>query len=174
MLSGPDLGTVTLEGALIAPVPVENYNGTPTDPAQAPTYRVYGQAGLMPGGTGSLAKLDVQNVTAALNQSPVQLTVPAHKLQTGTRVNVSGVGGLVTANGETTVTVVDANHVTLDGTSASNAYTSGGQVHVAGLYQLSLTVSAGNGYAAGGTYYVMVSWTVSGQNYAMLCPFRVV
>lgn len=56
----------------------------------------------------------------------VKITSAAHGLSTGKRVVVASVGGTVEANGRWTVTVVDANSFTLDGSVFANAYTSGG------------------------------------------------
>lgn len=43
-----------------------------------------------------------------------------------------------------------------------------------GFYQLSLTLSGANGFAAGQTVFVLVEWTVSGTAYAEVQVFRVV
>lgn len=175
MLAGPDFGTVSLGGTLVGPIPTVDASGIPKDPAVLPTYRIYGQGQApMPNGQGSLSKLDTGTVTAASNATPIQVTAAAHGLNTGTRVNVSGVGGNTAANTETTVTRVDANNFTLDGSAGNGAYTSGGQWHTAGLYQFSQAINGGDGYVAGGTYFVLVSWTISGVNFAAMCPFRVV
>lgn len=174
MLAGPYLGTVGLGDNLIAAVLVETSAGTPSDPPTPPLYRAYSSTGLMPNGTGSLSKLDTASISAATNASPIQITATAHGYNTGTRINVSGVQGNTSANTETTVTVIDANNFTLDGTSGNGAYTGGGQAHVAGLYQINLSISAGNGFESGFTYELLVEWTNGGVNYAMLCTFSVI
>jgi hypothetical protein len=60
------------------------------------------------------------------NASPITVTVPAHGFATGDSVVVAGVGGNTTANGTWTITVVDANTFTLNGSASSGPYTSGG------------------------------------------------
>jgi hypothetical protein len=174
MQDGPYLGTVALEDDLVAAILVDTSAGTPSDPASAPAYRIYGETGLMPNSTGFLTKLDTGSITAASDATPVQITQAAHGFQTGVRVNVSGVQGNTAANTETTVTLIDANNYTLDGTAGNGAYTSGGTAHVAGLYQVNFAVAGGSGYESGKTYQILVEWTISGVTYALLCSFTVV
>jgi hypothetical protein len=66
-------------------------------------------------------------VTAATNASPIQVTTDAaHTLATGQIVTITGALGNTAANYSGTVTVVDATNFTLDGTTGTGAYTSGG------------------------------------------------
>jgi hypothetical protein len=67
-------------------------------------------------------------ITAATNASPIQLTAAAHGLATGASVTISGVGGNTAANGSWSVTVLDANTLTLNGSTGNGAYTSGGTI----------------------------------------------
>jgi len=68
-------------------------------------------------------------VTAATNASPIQVTVgAAHGLTTGDKVTIAGALGNLATNGVFRVTVVDTTNVTLDGSTGSGAYTSGGVV----------------------------------------------
>jgi hypothetical protein len=174
-LAGNYLGTVTLEGRLIGPLVVTDGAGTPTDPAVLPTFRVYGSLpGLMPNGTGNAQRLDTGAVSGASNASPIVISSTAHGLNTGTRVSISAVAGNTAANTSSTITKVDADHFSLDGTTGNGAYTSGGAWHVSGLYTVEVLASAGDGYESGETYWVLVSWTISGVAYAGLFPFTVI
>lgn len=65
-------------------------------------------------------------ITDATNATPIVITSANHGLTTGAVVSISGVGGNAAANGIFTVTVVDANTFSLDGSTGSGAYTSGG------------------------------------------------
>jgi hypothetical protein len=65
-------------------------------------------------------------ITAASNSTPVQITSAGHGLVTGQRVTISGVGGNTAANGTWTITVVDANNFTLNGSQGNAVYTAGG------------------------------------------------
>ncbi|MFO0824393.1 MAG: beta-1,3-glucanase family protein [Gemmataceae bacterium] len=65
-------------------------------------------------------------ITGATNASPIVITSANHDLTTGDVIEVSGVGGNTAANGIFTVTVVDANTFSLDGSQGNGAYTSGG------------------------------------------------
>ncbi len=80
-----------------------------------------------------------KSITAATRANPVALTVAGHGLTTGAVVMITSVGGMTQINDRLfTVTVVDANTLTLDGVdgTAFTAYTSGGsltsgQFHIA-------------------------------------------
>lgn len=67
-------------------------------------------------------------VTGATNASPIVIAATAHPLLSGEQVRIFGVSGNGAANGFFTVTVVDANHFSLNGSTGSGAYTSGGTV----------------------------------------------
>jgi hypothetical protein len=58
----------------------------------------------------------------------VRLTTAAHGLTTGDKVFIKSVGGTVEANGLWAVTVIDATTIDLQGSTFTNAYTSGGTV----------------------------------------------
>lgn len=148
--------------------------GAPVDADALPTYRVYGQSGLMPSGTGSLALKDTGTITAASNASPIVITCTGHGLTTGTQVTISGVGGNTAANGTFVVTRVDASTFSLQGSTGNAPYTSGGSWHVSGLYAVSIQALLANGYAQGVTYTVLVSWAVSSVQQAELLTFTVV
>src|SRR5205823_2236032 len=76
--------------------------------------------------TGSIA--GVAFPFAAVNGTfPLVVTSPNHGLQSGDRVQISGVLGATRANGVFTVAVTDANHFALvGGNSSGGTYTSGG------------------------------------------------
>jgi hypothetical protein len=61
-----------------------------------------------------------------LAPSPIQITAANHGYKTGQKTTISGVGGITTANGTWTVTVIDPNNFTLNGSIGSGTYTSGG------------------------------------------------
>jgi len=65
-------------------------------------------------------------VTGATNASPIVLTSTGHNLVSGDVISVSGVLGNTAANGIFTVTKVDANSFSLNGSSGNGAYVSGG------------------------------------------------
>ncbi len=72
-------------------------------------------------------------ITGATNATPIVIEATGHGLTTGNIVLVSKVGGNTNANGVRKVTVVDADHVSLQDLSAANiagngAYTSGGRI----------------------------------------------
>lgn len=74
-------------------------------------------------------------VTGATNASPVVITSTGHGLSTGHRVAISQVGGNTAANGNWTITVVDANTFSLNGSTGNGAYTSGGRIVPLSLHQ---------------------------------------
>jgi hypothetical protein len=66
-------------------------------------------------------------VTGATNASPIVVTTgAAHTLSTGDTVTNSGVLGNTAANGTFVITVTDSTHFSLNGSTGSGAYTSGG------------------------------------------------
>ena len=67
-------------------------------------------------------------VTGATNAGPIVITSANHGLTTGTKVYLADVGGNTAANGVFTITPIDANSFSLNGSdgSASPAYTFGG------------------------------------------------
>jgi len=70
-----------------------------------------------------------QSITAiANNGGAIQLTVTAHGLDDDQVVFVHDVGGTTEANGTWKITVVDDDNLTLNGSTYTNAYTSGGKV----------------------------------------------
>lgn len=72
----------------------------------------------------------IGSVTGTANLGGViKVTVTTHGLSTGATVFLAGVGGTVEANGAWVITVVDANHFTLDGSVFTNAWTSGGTAY---------------------------------------------
>lgn len=69
-----------------------------------------------------------RTVTGAVTSGGlIKLTTSvAHLFATGDTVTVASVGGVTAANGTWTITVVDSTHFTLDGSTFSGVYTSGG------------------------------------------------
>jgi hypothetical protein len=65
-------------------------------------------------------------ITGATNASPIVITISSHGYTTGQKVAIQGVGGNTAANGVWTITVVDSNTFSLDGSTGNGAYTSGG------------------------------------------------
>jgi hypothetical protein len=68
-------------------------------------------------------------VSAATATSPVRLTVTAHPFNTGDTIQIGGILGLTGANGYFTCTKVNANTISLDGSTGGGAWTSGGTVY---------------------------------------------
>lgn len=68
------------------------------------------------------------NITGAANNGSglIRLTSASHKLRTGDHITVSSVGGCVEANAAWVVTVIGANTFDCNGSTFTNAYTSGG------------------------------------------------
>ncbi|HJX83960.1 MAG TPA: hypothetical protein VJ723_06420, partial [Candidatus Angelobacter sp.] len=65
-------------------------------------------------------------ITGASNASPISITDTAHGYTTGQTVLIAGVGGNSAANGTWVITVADASHFTLNGSTGNGAYMSGG------------------------------------------------
>ncbi len=167
------IGMFALGTTLAAAITIVNASNAPIDPTVNPTYRVYEGDTLLTNGTGSLSKADTGTITGATNVSPISITSNTHGLQTGNIVTITGVGGNTAANSTYVITRTGANTFTLDGSTGNGNYTTGGSFHITGLYKLSLTVSAGNGYEVGKQYQVRLDWASSG-NLAKTVYFMVV
>lgn len=66
------------------------------------------------------------SLTGATNASPIVITSTGHLLNTGDTISISGVVGNTAANGIFTITKVDANSFSLNGSTGNGAYSSGG------------------------------------------------
>jgi len=76
-----------------------------------------------------LLPVSVVPVSAASNTSPIVITTSAPHMQlSGNVVWVAGVQGNTAANNRWTVTLIDATHFQLNGSTGSGSYTSGGTV----------------------------------------------
>lgn len=166
-------GFIQLASTLELYVLVATSANVPVNADALPTYRVYGPDGILSTQVGSLALADTAAITAASNASPIVITSAAHGLSTGTRVTISGVGGNTAANDTFVVTVVSADTFSLDSSTGNGAYTSGGNWNVTGLYSVTLTCSAVNGYEAGDTYDLLVTGLISSTAFAQLHSFVV-
>lgn len=146
-------------------------SGVPTDADALPTYRVYDDDGIVLTGTAALK--DSGNISDATNASPIVITSTGHGLNTGTQVEVASVSGNTAANGTFTVTRVDDNTFSLDGSTGNGAYTTGGTWHASGLYGISIDATTGNGFASGANYSILVSYAISSAQQAQLMTFQV-
>lgn len=128
----------------------------------------------------ALAPDEPTAIITASNASPIEITSTAHGMYTGASVTTSAVGGNSAANGTYTITRVDADHYTLDGTTGSGSYAAltfdaravgdGGNVDLAteyvtitghgltgsGMVQLTTAGALPTGLATGTTYYYVV------------------
>jgi hypothetical protein len=154
-------GFVAIGTPIRIPVLVD-IEGLPVNADSLPIYRVYGDQGLLPGGTGSCVIKDSLGITGATNASPIVIASVGHNLQTGMKVTISGVVGNTAANGTWTITVIDPNTFSLNGSAGNGAYTSGGTWNTSGLYDVVLTPTTGSGYAQGLFYDILITALVSG------------
>jgi hypothetical protein len=68
----------------------------------------------------------VVGITAATNATPIQITAANHGYKNGQKITIAGALGNTAANGNWTVTVIDPNNFTLNGSIGNGAYISGG------------------------------------------------
>ncbi|HID23473.1 MAG TPA: hypothetical protein EYP14_13895, partial [Planctomycetaceae bacterium] len=85
-----------------------------------PTGAIVDQAGNVFGGH------DIADVSG-LGGDPIVITAPNHALTSGNQVTITGVEGNTAANGTFTVTRIDADTFSLDGSVSNGDYTGGGQ-----------------------------------------------
>lgn len=165
-------GMVQLEDTLQV-IFVTRSGNNPLNAASLPTFRVYGEDGLLSTQTGSAAFKDSGVITGAANANPIVITSAAHGLATGNIVTITGVLGNTNANGTFSVTVLTADTFSI-AVAGNSGYISGGAWNVTGLYKVSLTVSAANGYASGSNYTVVVQGSVNSTNWSESAIFTVV
>lgn len=122
---------------------------------------MYGPLGLVSAVTAVASFLDSGVITGATNAEPVVLTSANHGLTTGTYVTIQGVLGNGGANGSSTVTVIDADTFSLDGSTGSGSYVSGGAWNVTGLYLYSVECTSVNGFEVATTYTVLIQGAVA-------------
>jgi hypothetical protein len=80
----------------------------------------------------------IRTITNLLDTTPIIITTLAHGLTTGATVTVTGVTGDTAANVTTTVTVINADAFSLDGTATSGTWAGGG-VWTAGCLTITYT-----------------------------------
>ena len=167
-------GPVSLGSTLTRQIQVKvGSTRVPINADSLPTFRVYGSSGLVLTGTASLAITG--SITGATNASPIVITSAAHGLNNGTRVTVTGVGGNTAANTSAQVASATTDTFAMSGVAGHGSYTSGGTWNVAGLYEVAVVASEGNGFAAGETYTLVLSGThSSGTAFAEERQFTVI
>ncbi len=167
------VGYVQLEDTLNGAVLIRDAALTPVNVDGSLTFRVYGPLGLVAAATSAATVLDTGQVTDASNATPTVIASANHGLTTGTFVTVSGVTGNTGANVTTTITVIDANTFSLDGSVGNGPYLSGGAWNVTGLYAYAIVCSAANGFEVNTTYEVLLQGKVAGQGTADVQTFIV-
>ena len=176
------LGFAILDGTsndqLRLPLCTINGSNVIADADSLPTYRIYGPGGagsVMSSGTGTYAFQDTGVITGAANNGSglIRITDAGHGLQTGDRIKIANVGGTTEANSTWTVTVISSSTFDLVGSTFSNAYTSGGDWHVLGLYYAQHSITTGTGYEKGKTYTVATTYAIT-STFSELYTFTVV
>lgn len=114
-----------------------------------------------------------QTVTGATNASPISVTVAAHGYSNGSQVFLHDVQGNQRANGEWTITFVDANTFTLNGSTGNGAFITGvGQTASAQLVTYSAAIphlaaiqdgAIDPTVSASGTHHVMEHISIDGS-----------
>jgi len=89
-----------------------------------------GKIGIYPALTSLAKSSSTTTITGAADDGggEIRITAASHGLSTGDHVTIASVGGTTEANGDWTVTVITSSTFDLDGSTFTNAYTSGGTV----------------------------------------------
>lgn len=80
-----------------------------------------------------------KTITDATNASPIVISSSGHGYSTGNTIQVAGIVGNEAANGIWKITVVDAGTYSLNGSSGSGAYSSGGYAQIVDLGSTNLS-----------------------------------
>jgi hypothetical protein len=151
-------------------------DGAMTDADALPTYRIYAPSGVAIA-SGSCSYLKSGSISTVENTTPIRVNFTAnHGLQTGERINPSGVTGAVaaTVNGLSfLVTVIDPDTVELQSTTAAGTGT-GGSWHLTGQYTMSQAVTEANTFEVNETYTVIYAALISGEPTSDVDTFSVV
>lgn len=91
---------------------------------------------------GAVAGAFQRAVTAVTATAPIQVTVTGHGLVTGDWGQTNGILGVTGANGQFQITRVDANNITLNGSSGTGAYTGGGLLNGGDVYAVGTVIQA--------------------------------
>lgn len=97
----------------------------------------------------------------------IRLTTSAHLFTTNNWVTVFGVGGTTEANGNWKVTVINSTTIDLQGSTFTNAYTSGGQTMFQKVLQNGMYVESADGTVISNT-------TLRGEFGLRINPFEVI
>ncbi len=152
---------------------LRNASNVPVEPDSAPTFKVFGESGLIASGSGSASSFETGSVTAASNASPIVITAAAHAVTTGQSVTVASVGGNTAANGTFIATYVSSTQFSLNGSTGNGAYTSGGTWRTTGLYKVALAGAVLNSFEAGKTYTIVLTWLDGGTTRTIQGTFTV-
>lgn len=114
-----------------------------------------------------------KTITGATNATPISITCTAHGYTTGDTVVVTSVAGNTNANGVWEITSTGANTFTLDGSTGSAAYTSGGTARLRNNTRVMLTTAVTENIALTGPWQFWTSAsadvTVSGNQTDFKC-----
>jgi len=165
------LGFIDLEDTLVGTLLVTNTSFTPIDADALPTFRVYGPNGFVQSGGGTLKQTAA--ITAASNASPIVVTSALHGLTVGSNVTITGVVGNTAANATFTISAVTANTFSLSGSSGNGAWTSGGEWHMTGLYDVSIAVLGVSGYEKSEVYQIVYAYALSSTAQGQIHSFQV-
>jgi hypothetical protein len=170
---GQFIGFVTLGDTLHVGHQTRDASLVPIDADALPAFRVFSPSGQLAAASGQAALLDSAAITGATNANPIVITSASHNLSSGVRVTISGVGGNTNANTSAIVTVLTGNTFSIP--VAGNAgYTAGGTWHASGLYDLAIAATPQNGFVAGETYSLHVTWEISGGARSEVYSFGVI
>ena len=164
-------GYVQLEATLRSVLLVVDGSDSPINADALPDFRVYGPNGFVE--SGSCTFLDSGNITDATNAAPIVVTSSGHGLQTGDRVTITGVTGNTAANGTFDITVTSQDAFSLDGSSGSGSYASGGVWNIVGAYDYTINALGSSGYDLGEHYSVLFDYKVSSVQKGQVDTFLV-
>lgn len=100
------------------------------------------------GYAANITQFTSANVSGATNASPIVITTSAaHGFATGDYVSITGVLGNTAANGAFYITILSTTTFSLNGSTGTGAYTSGGTVSDYGLFPYSSLPSNGDAFS---------------------------
>lgn len=112
-------------------IPIANVNSSMT---QAMAVAIQTDGRIVIAGTAENAFASTGPIIGASDTSPIEIFSPNHGLSTGQTITIANVAGNTAANGTWTITVVDPNNFTLNGSAGNGLYTGGTGGNVLGTW----------------------------------------
>ena len=158
-----------IRSSFVVPIQCLGANDVPQLPDAAPTYRIYGAAGLV--GSGTCTDLLTGTITGVTNANPAVVTDADHGLTSGTVVRITGVVGATGVNDQNLPVTRLSSSTFSVAVAAGGAYVSGGTWKIVGAYYALIDGANLAALEAGQSYFVIFDYLVSAASVCQIKEF---